>query len=67
MRNLIRRAFSVRGRPALDHDTRIDRIARGVVRRIATGSVRLQLGDFVEKRDLDRQFDRIKEYRFVSD
>ena len=41
-------------------------IAKSVVRRNATGSVRLQLGDFVDKSDLDRQFERIKDYRFVS-
>ncbi len=46
--------------------TRTREIAKSVVRRNATGSVRLQLGDFVDKSDLDRQFERIKDYRFVS-
>ena len=50
--------------PAGDVHTR--EIAESVVRRNATGSVRLQLGGFVEKHDLDRQFERIKDYRFVS-
>lgn len=73
MRNLIRRSLSAlravatREWSVQDHQARIDEVARGVVRRVATGSVRLQLGDFVDKHDLDRQFDRIKEYRFVSD
>lgn len=48
-------------------EERTRKIAKSVVRRTATGSVRLQLGDFVEKHDLDRQFDRIKDYKFVSD
>ena len=47
-------------------EDRTREIAKSVVRRTATGSVRLQLGDFVNKRDLDRQFERIKGYRFVS-
>ena len=48
-------------------EERTRKIAKSVVRRTATGSVRLQLGDFVEKHDLDRQFDRIKDYRFVGE
>lgn len=48
------------------NETRTSEIAKSVVRRNATGSVRLQLGDFVDKSDLDRQFERIKHYRFVS-
>ena len=73
MLNFVRRALSAfratdsREWSDKDHQARLDAIAKGVVRRVATGSVRLQLGDFVDKRDLDRQFDRIKEYKFVSD
>ena len=48
------------------NETRTREIARSVVRRTATGSVRLQLGDFVDKRDLDQRFERVKDYRFVS-
>jgi hypothetical protein len=48
-------------------ESRTREIAKSVVRRNATGNVRLQLGDFVDKTDLDRQFERIKKYRFVSD
>ena len=39
-------------------------IARSVVRRAATGNVRLQLGNFVTKEDLDRQYERVKSYSF---
>lgn len=39
-------------------------IARGVVRRVATGNVRLQLGNFATKEDLDRQYERVKRYSF---
>ena len=39
-------------------------IAKGVVRRAATGNVRLQLGNFVTKEDLDQQYERVKSYRF---
>lgn len=42
-------------------------IARGVVRRTATGNVRLQLGKFVTKDDLNRQYERIKNFRFSGD
>ena len=39
-------------------------IARDVVRRTATGNVRLQLGSFVTKEELNRQYERLKAYRF---
>ena len=47
-------------------EARTSEIARSVVRRTATGNVRLQIGDFMTKSDLDRQFERIKNHRFVS-
>lgn len=40
------------------------KIARDVVRRTATGNVRLQLGNFATKDDLDRQYERVKSYKF---
>ena len=39
-------------------------IAKSVVRRAATGNVRLQLGNFVTKEDLDQQYERVTSYRF---
>ena len=39
-------------------------IAKDVVQRTATGNVRLQLGSFVTKEDLNRQYERLKSYRF---
>ena len=42
-------------------------IARNVVRRTAAGNVRLQLGSFVTKDDLNRQYERVKAYRFDGD
>ena len=41
-----------------------DDIARNVVKRTATGNVRLQLGAFVTKQDLDREYERVKSYKF---
>ena len=73
MRNLIRRALSAVHAPdtgersVRDHQARIDEIARGVVRRNATGNVRLQLGKFVLPSDLTREFNRVKNFRFVGD
>lgn len=42
-------------------------IVRDVVRRTATGNVRLQLGNFVTKEDLNRQYERVKTFRFIGD
>ena len=41
-----------------------DDIARNVVKRTSTGNVRLQLGAFVTKQDLDSEYERLKSYRF---
>ena len=72
MRNLIRSALAAfrppasRNRSIRGHQARIDAIARGVVRRSSTGNVRLQLGKFVLPSDLTRQFNRVKNYRFIG-
>ncbi len=38
--------------------------AKRVVRHAATGNVRLQLGNFATKEDLDQQYERVTTYRF---
>lgn len=62
-------AFRAPRRPRSSRSTEKSRraIARGVVRRTATGNVRLQLGQFVTKDDLNRQYERIKNFRFSGD
>ena len=39
-------------------------VARGVVRRTATGSVRLQRGQYVTRKDVDQKWEQVKDYRF---
>ena len=39
-------------------------IARNVVRSTSTGNYRLHRGQYVTRRDLDRELERVKEYRF---
>ena len=39
-------------------------VARRTVRRIATGNVRLQRGEYVTREDINQQWDQVKNYRF---
>ena len=64
--DVVRRAF----RPTVD-DRRIRssedvgrEIARNVVKRTSTGNYRLHRGQYVTRRDLDRELKRVKEYEF---
>ena len=40
------------------------RIARNTVRRVTTGNVRLQRGEFATKEELDRQYERVVAMHF---
>ena len=69
MRNIIN-AFRQAFRPTVS-DSRIPsskfvggEVARGVVRRIARGSVPLQRGQYVTREDIDRKWEQVKDYRF---
>lgn len=37
---------------------------RRIVRRLATGDMHLKLGQYVTREDLDREYERVKTYRF---
>ena len=69
MRGVVR-AFQQAFRPTVsDSRTRSSeavgkKVARGVVRRTATGSVRLQRGQYVTREDADRRWEQVKDYRF---
>ena len=39
-------------------------VARSVVKRTAIGSVRLQRGQYVNRKDVDRKWEQVKDYRF---
>ena len=47
-----------------DHEAAKDEIARGVVKRTASGSVRLHRGEFLTKGDIDKERELVKDYRF---
>ena len=58
IRNLLD-AFRAPDRQPSPTDESRRRIARHVVRRVSTGNVRLQRGEFTTKEDLDRQYERV--------
>ena len=61
---VVRSAFrSPPGAPAPRDETE-RRQARSVVRRVATGNIHLQRGEFATKEDLDRQYERVQSYKF---
>lgn len=69
MRGIIRackRAFRptvsdsrVRSREAVE-----EKVARSVVKRTATGNIRLQRGQYVTRKEVDRNWERVRKYRF---
>ena len=63
IRNLID-AFRTPDRQPPPTDESRRRIAQSVVRRVATGNVRLQRGEFATKEDLDRQYERVTAVNF---
>ena len=46
------------------HEEVEEMVARGVVRRTATSSIRLQRGQYVTKKDLDQEWERLKDVKF---
>ena len=64
MLRILSAAFRAPKRIQSSTDEPTQEIARRVVRRTASGDVRLQLGNFVTKDDLDRQYERVKSYKF---
>ena len=47
-----------------DHEAVKDEIARGVVQRTASGSVRLHRGEFLTQGEIDRERESVKGYEF---
>lgn len=47
-----------------DHEAVKKDIARGVVMRTATGSVRLQRGQYLTREEIDQRLDKVKDYTF---
>ena len=71
MLNRVTRAFRTAIRPRginprlrRDHQTVKKDIARGVVRRVAPGNVRLQRGQYLTREDMDQRLELLKGYKF---
>ena len=58
IRNLIDAFRTPDRQPSPTEESR-RQIAKRVVRRVSTGNVRLQRGEFATKEDLDRQYERV--------
>ena len=50
--------------PIRSHEEVSEEVARGIVGRSATGSVRLQRGQYVTREGMDQELERVKEYDF---
>lgn len=63
---VFRTAFrsTIRDPQIRDHEAVKEDIARGIVRRTATGNVRLQRGEYLTKEQADENFERVKGYSF---
>lgn len=63
---VVRSAFhsAVNGARIPDHEAVKKEIARGVVRRTATGNFSLQRGRYLSREDLDRRLEAVKGYKF---
>ena len=63
---VLRTAFrsTIRDPQIRNHEAAKEEIARGVVRRIATGNARLRRGEYLTKKQSDENFERVKGYDF---
>ena len=65
---VLRRSFrrTVNNRPNRTAEEVEHEVARGIVRRVATGNARLMRGRYVTKKDTAKRLERLQNHRFAD-